>query len=67
MYIVTTSKITGPNFYLSWSLSTIMLRVLLLVFSPFFAKRYHPNITVHPKCDIASSQACDFTINLDEL
>jgi len=24
--------------------------------SPFFAdKRYHPNITVHPECDIASS------------
>ena len=36
--------------------------------SPFFAnKEYHPNITVHPKCDIASSWACDFTIDLDEL
>ena len=36
--------------------------------SPFFAnKRYHPNITVHPKCNIASFRACDFTIDLDEL
>ena len=36
--------------------------------SPFFAnKKYHPNITVYPVCDIASSQAYDFTINLDEL
>jgi len=36
--------------------------------SPFFAnKRYHPNITVHPKCDIASSQAYSFAIDLDEL
>jgi len=36
--------------------------------SPFFAnKGYHPNITVHPKCDIASFQAYDFTIDLDEL
>ena len=36
--------------------------------SPFFAdKRYHPNITVHPECDIASSWAYDFAIDLDEL
>jgi len=36
--------------------------------SLFFAnKEYHLNITVHPEHDIASSQACDFTINLDEL
>jgi len=36
--------------------------------SPFFAnKEYHPNITVHPKHDIASSQARDFTIDLNEL
>jgi len=36
--------------------------------SPFFAnKGYHPNITVHPKCNIASSRARDFTIDLDEL
>ena len=37
-------------------------------FSPFFAnKGYHLNITVHPKCDIASSWAHDFTIDLNEL
>jgi len=36
--------------------------------SPFFAnKGYHPNIIVHPKCDIASSRARDFAIDLDEL
>ena len=36
--------------------------------SPFFAnKGYHPNITVHPECDIASSRACDFAIDLDKL
>ncbi len=36
--------------------------------SPFFAnKGYHPNITVHPECDIASARAHDFVVNLDEL
>jgi len=36
--------------------------------SPFFAnKGYHPNITIHPECDIASSRAHDFTIDLNEL
>jgi len=36
--------------------------------SPFFAnKGYHPNITVHPEYNIASSQAHDFAIDLDEL
>jgi len=36
--------------------------------SPFFAnKRYHPNITVHSKCDIASSQAHNFAVDLNEL
>ena len=36
--------------------------------SPFFAnKGYHPNITIHPEHNIASSQAHDFTVDLDEL
>jgi len=36
--------------------------------SLFFAnKGYHPNITVHSKCNIASSQAYDFAVDLDEL
>jgi len=36
--------------------------------SPFFTnKGYHLNITVHPECDIASSRAHDFAIDLDEL
>jgi len=36
--------------------------------SLFFAnKGYYLNITVHPKCNIASSQAHDFAVDLDEL
>ena len=36
--------------------------------SSFFAnKGYHLNITVHPKHNIASFQAYDFAIDLDEL
>ncbi len=36
--------------------------------SPFFTnKGYHPNITVHPEHYIASAQACDIVVNLDEL
>jgi len=36
--------------------------------SPFFAnKGYHPNITVHPERNIASSRARDFAVDLDEL
>jgi len=35
---------------------------------PFFAnKGYHLNITVHPECDITSSQACNFAVDLNEL
>ena len=33
----------------------------------FTNKGYHLNITIHPKCNITSSQACDFTIDLNEL
>jgi len=36
--------------------------------SPFFTnKEYHPNITVHPRHNIAFSWAHDFAIDLDEL
>ena len=36
--------------------------------SPFFTnKGYHPNITVHPERNIASSRAHDFAVDLDEL
>ena len=36
--------------------------------SPFFAdKRYYPNITIYPECDIASFWACNFAIDLNEL
>ena len=36
--------------------------------SLFFANKwYHPNITIHPKCNIAFSQAYNFTIDLDKL
>ena len=36
--------------------------------SPFFAnKGYHPNLTIHLECDLASSHAKDLVVNLDEL
>src|SRR3979490_331863 len=36
--------------------------------SPFFAnKGHHPNITVHPEQDLASSQAREFTMDLGQL
>lgn len=36
--------------------------------SLFFAnKSYHPNLTVHPKCDLASARARDFAVDLQEL
>ena len=36
--------------------------------SPFFAnKGYHPNLTVHPERDLASSRAKDLVVDLDEL
>src|SRR6266481_6639185 len=36
--------------------------------TPFFAnKGYHPNVTIHPERDLASTRACDFVTNLDEL
>jgi len=37
------------------------------VFLFFTNKKYHLNINVHYKCNIASSQACNFTIDLNEL
>ena len=57
-YIVTTSKTIAYNNALSATTSV----------SPFFAnKEYYLNITVHSEHNIASSRACDFVINLDEL
>ena len=36
--------------------------------SLFFAnKGYHPNLTIHPECDLASSYTKDLVVNLDEL
>ena len=36
--------------------------------SPFFAnKGYHPNLTIHPKRDLASACAKDLVVNLDKL
>src|SRR5467141_2030076 len=36
--------------------------------TPFFAnKGYHPNLTVHPECDLTSACARDFVTDLDEL
>ena len=36
--------------------------------SPFFAnKGYHPNLTIHPERELASSRAKDLIVDLDEL
>ena len=36
--------------------------------SPFFAnKGYHPNLTIHPERDLASSRAKDLVVDLEEL
>ena len=67
VYIVTTSKITSLNSYLSEFAYNNALSATTGV-SPFFAnKGYYLNITVHSKHDIASSQARDFAIDLNEL
>jgi len=67
MYIVTTSKITGPKSYFSEFAYNNTLSAMTSV-SLFFAnKRYYPNITVHSKCNITSSQAHNFAVDLDEL
>ena len=70
MYIVTTNY-QQDNWSKLLSLAEFAynnaLSATTSVFPFFTNKGYHPNITVHPKCDIASSQACNFTIDLDEL
>ena len=36
--------------------------------SLFFSnKGYHPNLTIHPECDLTSSRAKDLVVDLDEL
>ena len=36
--------------------------------SPFFVnKGYHPNISVHPECDLSSAQAREYAIDLESL
>ena len=36
--------------------------------TPFYAnKGYHPSFTVHPECDIASTRARDFAVDLNDL
>jgi hypothetical protein len=36
--------------------------------SPFFTnKGYHPNISIHPECDLSSALACDYAIDLNKL
>ena len=36
--------------------------------SPFYTnKGYHPNITIHTDCNLASARAREFTVNLEEL
>ena len=66
MYIVTTSKTTGPNSLTEFAYNNALSATTSI--SPFFAnKGYYPNITVHPEHDIASSQACDFAVDLEKL
>jgi len=43
------------------------LSVTTGVFSFFANKGYHPNITVHPERNIASSRAHNFAVDPDEL
>ena len=67
VYIVTTSKTTSLNSYLSEFAYNNALSATTGV-SPFFAnKGYYLNITVHPKHDITSFQARNFVIDLNEL
>jgi len=68
VYIVITSKITGPNsyFFVEFAYNNT-LSSTTSVFLFFANKKYHLNITVHPKHNIASSWAYNFTINLNEL
>ena len=36
--------------------------------SPFFAnKGYHPNITVHPECNLSLAQAREYAVDLESL
>ena len=70
MYIVTTNY-QQDNWSKLLSLAEFAynnaLSATTSVFPFFTNKGYHPNITVHPKCDIASSQAYNFTVDLNEL
>ncbi len=68
VYIVTTSKITGPNSYPLVEFAYNNAPSATTGVSPFFTnKGYHPNITVHPEHDIASSRARNFAVDLNEL
>ncbi len=68
IYIVITSKTTGLNSYLLQSFAYNNAPSTTNDVSPFFTnKRYYPNITIHSECNIASSQACDFAVDLDKL
>jgi len=40
---------------------------LVLPLTFFANKGYHPNLSIYPEQDIASSRACDFVLNLNEL
>ena len=59
------------NWYMLLPLAEFMYNNALsatMGISLFFAnKGYHPNLTIHPECDLASSHAKDLVVNLDEL
>ena len=67
-FTITTSRVTGLNFFCLWNLLSTILLVLLLISSCFFInKRYYPNIIVHLKHNIVFSYICNFAVNLNKL
>ncbi len=67
MYIIITSKITSLNFATYRVLLHNTLSTTTSI-SLFFAnKEYYPNISIHPECNIAFSQAHNFVIDLNKL
>ena len=67
MYIVTTSKIWSKLLSLVEFVYNNVSSATTSV-SPFFANKiYHLNITVHSKYNIASFQACNFTVDLNRV
>ena len=68
MSTAVTNKTTGQNSYHLGEFAYNNAPAASTGVSPFFAnKEYHPNITVHPECELALQKACDYVVDLDEL